>query len=178
MSSEPAAHCALPHSRVLQAQSLAPESVGPPHPVPASAPPLFLPPELGGPWGLTSLHRKRNRSHHLPLPVTSLVTGPSSPRDLRLLLKLRVPCPPSWGFWLTGPLGYPHKYRGLHPCFLFFLTSLFPWTPSTQHGGSSLQLTLSLLKHIFWDKKGSETLESGPGSSSDCLCDLEPVAPL
>lgn len=92
MSSDPAAHCALPHSRVLQAQSLAPESVGPPHPVPASAPPLFLPPELGGPWGLTSLHRKRNRSHHLPLPVTSLVTGPSSPRDLRLLLKLRVPC--------------------------------------------------------------------------------------
>lgn len=48
-------------------------------PIPPSALPLFLPPELGGPWGLTSLHRKRNHSRHPLLHVTSPVTWPSFP---------------------------------------------------------------------------------------------------
>lgn len=94
LSSGPAAQDPLPHPRVLSAQGLAPKSVGPPPTVPASARPLlFLPQELGGPWRLTSLHRKRNRSRHLPLSMTSPVTWPSSPGGLGLLLEPCVPCP-------------------------------------------------------------------------------------
>lgn len=65
MSSDPVAQGCT--SQGPWAQGLAPK-VELPHPLPAPALPLFLPPELGGPWGLTSLHRKRNRSHHLWLP--------------------------------------------------------------------------------------------------------------
>lgn len=125
LSSGSAAQDSLPHPRVLSAQGLAPESFGPPHTVPASAQPLFLPQELGGPWRLTSLHRKRNRSCHLPLSMTSPMTWPSSPGGLRLLLK-PVSHAPSWGLWLPGPLVFPYKYWRLDPCLLFFLTSCPP----------------------------------------------------
>lgn len=67
------------HHRVQQTQGLAPNWWGLLQPIPPSALPLFLPPELGGPWGLTSLHRKRNHSRHPLLHVTRPVTWPSFP---------------------------------------------------------------------------------------------------
>ena len=118
MRSGPTTQDTLPHPRVPPALGLAPASVGPPHPapVPASAPPLFLPPELGGPWGLLSLHRKRNRSCHRPLPVTSLVHGHLPLGTSRCCLSPgpRAPC---WGLCLLDLLVFPPNIRDCSPAF-------------------------------------------------------------
>lgn len=128
LSSGSAAQDSLPRPRVLSAQGLAPESFGPPHTVPASAQPLFLPQELGGPWRLTSLHRKRNRSCHLPLSMTSPMTWPSSPGGLGLLLKPCVPCP-VLGSLAPRPTGLSSQILGIRPLPSLLSDQLSPWTP-------------------------------------------------
>lgn len=122
--------------------------------------------------GDTSLHRKRNHSCHLPLPVKSRVTRPSPLGDLG-------PCAspgchgPSWapapacGSVLTSP----------GDCTPPSFSSLRPAWPGPFRSSRTVQPAAHPLpvEHA-WGRKGPESLAAGPGAGADRRCDLEPAA--